>query len=147
MGFFNLLAQVQFPWRYIGIAGIFLTLLLCELMVWIKESYKGDYQKWCMVVFACAVLMISYAAGDIYDGVGVTDNMNAYDTAAVDTWGIGGGEYLRTGTERQKLSDNIIWENLKVIELLRKEGAELEFYCESDSNEAYIEVPFLYYKG
>lgn len=145
--FFKLLAQVQFPWRYIGIAGIFLTLLLCELLVWRKESKAGDYQKWCVAVCVGAVLMTSYATGDIYDGVGSSANMNCYDTATIDTWAIGGGEYLRTETNKNELYGSIIWENLKTIELQRQEGSEMEFYCESGGNEAYIEVPVLNYKG
>lgn len=147
VGFFNLLAQVQFPWRYIGIAAIFLTLLLCELLVWLKESGKGEYQKWCAAVLMCGALMTSYVTGNIYDGVGDSNYMNTYDTAAVDTWGIGGEEYLRTGTKKYELSGNIIWENLKTIELHRQEGTEIEFYCESDGKKAYIEVPRLNYKG
>lgn len=147
MAFFNLLAQVQFPWRYIGIAGIFLTLLLCELLIWIKESRKEDYQKWCMGIVVCAVLLTSYATGDIYDGVGVSDRMDTYDVAAVDTWGIGGAEYLRTGTMKNELSGNIVWENLRSIELQRQEGTEIEFYCEADGKEAYIVVPLMNYKG
>lgn len=145
--FFNLLAQVQFPWRYLGVAGIFLTLLLCELLIWIKESGKGDIRKWCAAVFVCAVLMTSYAAGELYDGAGESDEMNSYDTAAIDTWAVGGEEYLRTGTNKYELSGDIIWENLKTIELHRQQGTEIEFYCESDGKEAYIEVPLLNYKG
>lgn len=144
---FRLLAQVQFPWRYIGIAVLFLTLLLCELLLWVRESHGEMYKACCMAIGICAVLMVSYMTGDIYDGITETDCMDNYDTASLDTMAIGGGEYLRTRTNCAEFDGRIKGTHLKTIELRRREGLEIELYCETDGTEAVVEVPLLHYKG
>lgn len=150
-GIFNALAQVQFPWRYLGIAAIFLTLLLCELLLWLGKEDVAKQKKLCMLAAGTCILMTCYIAGDLFGSVeliqdeGVSGLMQNYDTPGLSTL-YTGTEYLRTGTDTGRLEGEIYAENAAVTEI-RKSGSQMLLQCETGGEAAYIEVPFFNYPG
>lgn len=149
---FDLLAQVQFPWRYIGIASIFLSLLLCEVLVWLKEMYEFDLRRMYVIIICACVFMTCYITGELYESIDVSGGMGTsfvlapYDTVAVDTRFVA-KEYVRAGTAIELLDGNIHSENAKYVNEVSRSGSRMVLYCETEKESAYIEVPFLNYKG
>lgn len=148
---FNMLAQVQYAWRYIGISTLFLTLLVCEQLSGIREETR---LKWIQTaVVLTTVLMTCWITGDLFDRVGVaTGAMNSepvdtYDTASINPMKIGTKEYVRAGTDTEKLDGSYDAENLTVMQILSENGSELLLYCETGDTSGHVEVPLLNYKG
>lgn len=112
-----LMAQVQFPWRYISLACVFLCLLLGELCVWTgtkKNRRVVDHdslpfclstvqiQAICAAVSVCMALF--YLSGYVtFKG---TSNVKFRDTAEINSHSVGGGEYLAYNAESDLISDN-----------------------------------------
>lgn len=149
---FSALAQVQFPWRYLSIAAIFLTLLLCELLLWLERTDKEGKRKACMLAACASVLMTCYLTGDLLESVdfvagdvvsGVMDN---YDRPSPNTK-YTGDEYLRTGTDVYSLDGKLYEENTKDARIISRSGSQMVLQCETGDETAYLEVPLFNYRG
>ena len=112
-----MIAQVQFPWRYLVMADLFLTLLLGSL----HEVLEKDKKEWRLSMIRTVFLMQTVTciifAGAYLDGVEIHE---FYDTADLDSHYIGRGEYLRTETEMDQWTYQIQGVNVNALELQRK---------------------------
>ena len=140
----NLIAQVQFPWRYLVMADLFLTLLLGSL----HEVLEKDKKEWRLSMIRTVFLMQTVTciifAGAYLDGVEIHE---FYDTADLDSHYIGRGEYLRTETEMDQWTYQIQGVNVNALELQRKNGSDMDIYCEASPGDATVILPVLNYKG
>lgn len=148
---FNVLAKVQFVWRYLGLAIIFLTLLLGFLL---KENFIVEINnKKIFVVILLSLVSFGFFYNDLYDDY-ASRNIY-YDTHEINTSHLIGAEYLRTGYGK---SDNIFSDltalngglygfGTNEIDEIERLGTHYEFYCITDSEESSASIPFLNYKG
>ena len=100
--FFNVFAQIQYPWRYIGIAMVFLAILLGLVLEYFVEN-EFYSEKIYAVIIAMALISTAIFIGSAEDNAtGVT---KYYDTAQLDrgAGAIGYGEYLIEGTDTSDL--------------------------------------------
>lgn len=100
--FFNVFAQIQYPWRYIGIAIVFLAILLGLILEYFVEN-EFYSEKIYAVIIAMALVSTALFIGSAEDNAtGVT---KYYDTAQLDrgAGAIGYGEYLIEGTDTSDL--------------------------------------------
>ena len=134
----DLLAQVQFPWRYVGIAAVVLTILLMVLL-----SYGKTYRRVAMVVISVAALMCVWFTG-LYGKYAELDTFST--TADLDTYDMGFIEYLRPDAVREDFSKKIrvVAGDAETRELYR-EGTSMDIFVNSDEG-ATIELPVLNYK-
>lgn len=142
----NYLAQVQFPWRYLEIAVIFLTLLLGELLKVMPENLSGVSKEAIHTVIygICIFTMCSFASGYCNE----LSVVNYYDTAELNTKRIhGGAEYLLVGTDRNSLSNEIISKNVDHVEVIERVGNYIKLSCDAGTAEGTIELPLYNYKG
>lgn len=98
----NILAQIQYPWRYIGIAIVFLAILLGLILEYFVEN-EFYSEKIYAVIIAMALVSTALFIGSAEDNAtGVT---KYYDTAQLDrgAGAIGYGEYLIEGTDTSDL--------------------------------------------
>lgn len=148
---FNMLAQVQYSWRYIGISTLFLTLAVCEILLECRESVQ--LKKAEIAVVAMAVVMTCWITGDVFDrvttekGAMTSEVVDTYDTASIDPMSVGTEEYVRTGTDTDELNGDYNTENLSAMQVLSENGSELILYCETAESTGTVEVPLLNYKG
>ncbi len=98
---FAIMARVQFPYRYVGIALVFLTLLLAHLLRKIRADV-GKMTRVGGVIAAAAFVMTAYFTLLYADDGGF---VAPYGRAELNGYALGDGEYLR-----KELSDNVIWE-------------------------------------
>ena len=139
----KILSQIQFPWRYIGIAIVFLTMLLGSICKLIGADGGNSKKFSLLIICSCLIMEIFY-----------TNNYSNrawmvyyYDTAELDTYAFVGGEYLRAWTDVSSLQGQIMQENMQGVSLISREGTYMEIYCESSEAEGIVEVPMLNYKG
>lgn len=144
---FDLLAQVQFPWRYVGIAIIFLTVLLGFILEQIDVEQYLKVSKH-MVIGVCTVISIGMTF--VFTGY-YADNLERnvyYDTANMGTWGIMGEEYLRSGTHVENLDGKIhIDGGTEHAESVTRTGCEMDVSCKTGAEEGVVILPVLNYKG
>lgn len=139
----RILSQIQFPWRYLGIAIIFLTMLLgsvCKLCMTDRREFEKIFA---VILCSCMIMMVFYSSNYSNEAWMI----NYYDMAEVDTSALVGGEYIRSGTNINSLQGKIAQKNMKEVSLLSRAGTYMELYCEASESEGVIEVPLLNYKG
>lgn len=143
----RILSQIQFPWRYVGIAVVPLTLLLgLVLEQATEESLIGDNAyKYIIVV---SILMMCLFCG--YAEKSDDNPKLTYDQAELDTSLIaaGNGEYLLSGTDRESISTELICENAEGF-IVGQNGTKIVVAVEADEA-ASVCVPrfnYPYYKA
>lgn len=143
---FDLIAQVQFPWRFIGLAIIFLTILSGFILEDIDLEECLNIQKkraeHLMIAFAVGMtcLFVSYYADNAGREV-------LYDTENLGTYQVMAEEYLRTDTDVSKFTGKITGEGIVKAEIILKQGCSMHIYCEAGEAGADVTLPLLNYKG
>lgn len=144
----NLIAQVQFPWRYLGIAVVFMTLLLGELLTIVlrhKIIISGNPIFYNMFVGTICIFTVCFFSSSYCNGVGVSDYN--YDTVELDNKKVMNAEYLLLETNRNSVSNEIISTNINSLNLIKRVGNYMEIFCEVDEKEGLVEIPLFNYKG
>ncbi|MCR4798229.1 MAG: hypothetical protein K5853_07245 [Lachnospiraceae bacterium] len=136
----NFLAQVQFPWRYIGIASLLLTLLLLLLLRQIKAP--GRRIAFCLILgtslFMCLWFARVYHKYAEFDHFAKTEDLDTYDMGFI--------EYLRPDAVREEFTHRIevVSGDAEVGETFRQgTAADYEVSARTD---AVVELPILHYK-
>ncbi len=151
----DLLAQVQFPWRYMGIGTVVLTILLLTLLSGGTHailSAKNDnenigfgfqYKKVAALIIAVGAAMCVWFAG-VYGRYAELETFA--DTADLDTYDMGFIEYLRPDAVREEFIHEIRVADgkAKVNELFR-DGTSMDIFVETEDG-ATIELPVVNYK-
>ncbi|MGN0482435.1 MAG: hypothetical protein ACI4HI_02670 [Lachnospiraceae bacterium] len=148
---FRLLASVQFPWRYITIAVVFLMLLLCELLVWFQETETFRLQQWCSGILAVSLGMACILTSQLFDtgteyasiDGGYTDEF----CAASLNRNFVGDEYLRKDSYTAWMDGQYRTENMNEMTELSRKGEQIRLHCETGEQEGAVEVPMFHYPG
>lgn len=143
------LAQVQFPWRYLGMAILFLTMLSGFILLYLYGRFPRSYlliSKMIMIGCACMCIgfTICYAEGLQRNG-----NINYYyDTSDLNLNQTGGHEYILANEDAFLRTGQILCGGLEKIDILEKTGNhyELSVKCLPDE-EGMINLPLYNYKG
>lgn len=143
----NMLAAIQFPWRYIGFALIFLALLLGEVIRQGGAVGLWQTRKACRVVMVGTVLTLSLFVSSF--STSCMSSRIYYDTAELMQYtggrqgSVNGAEYLLTGTDIDSLNGDITTEN-GTAEIVRENGVDMDLACNLEENAA-IEIPRFHY--
>lgn len=151
---FNIMTQVQFPWRYIFISIVILTLLLGEELHYINKlgnivHIDIAFKIITLTAIITTLLFISFYAD--HEGRKIY-----YDLHNLKTYGTGGSEYLRA----KKDGDSFIITNSDLftgkfesdgestIDVIYKNGTKCDFLCKNTSDKkSSIIAPYINYKG
>lgn len=139
----NLLAQVQFPWRYISVSTIILTLLLGHILQqMLKDNISAvKYEK---AIVVTGFLLTCLFIGNYNDDAKFA---NYYDSAEIGTYSVGAGEYLRQGSDRYNLSTDIYQENMREVTVESRNGCYMKLRCVASEEEGLVWLPVFNYKG
>lgn len=140
----GLLCQVQFPWRYLVIANIILTILLGLLCDKLFEERPQWQKQTVIVVFIIELLMSSFFVSSYIDNA---EFKEFYDTLELNTNYIGNEEYIRVGTDVSKLEHAVVGTDVEELKLLDHQGSTLDIYCKTSSEPGEVMFPMFYYKG
>lgn len=134
----NFLGIIQFPWRFYMIVTI-------SLLVGfgIKISNYQNLNKRVFTIAVSAFMMMTFLIGSVYhlrfDGL---DDHKEY-------W-ISNGEYVPVDVnlDELKIRGDVITSNEEVKTTLKRNGINLEIsYSDNNSDDTYLELPLVYYKG
>ncbi len=133
----DLLAQVQFPWRYVAPATVVLTLLLTALL------RNKDNTRTAFIIISIGAAMCVWFFG-VYGKYAELDTFET--TADLDTYDMGFIEYLRPDAVREDFKKKIdVTAGKAEVYELERVGTSMDVYVMSPEG-ATIELPVLNYK-
>lgn len=141
------LPVIEFPWRFLVIATIFITISTCITIILFKRFYKQEIVTILVLLIGIGTLIpYSYS---VYSLLNTEDAYRPYDILTLTKYANGVGEYLPLGAETFPSSspNYFLGEGVNLKSYTKK---DLEIKLEIENNaqtESYIEVPLLYYKG
>ncbi|MCR5485945.1 MAG: hypothetical protein K6F35_00290 [Lachnospiraceae bacterium] len=141
----NVLSQVEFPWRYVGLAGVFLTLLAGILLHEAGCLPIPDRARTALPA-AAMILGISYALfflSNYCDGAEIVDY---YDTAELDRYMISTGEYCRNGSHTHILDNQVHASDGIEAYVISRKGTGMTVHAEA-LEEGTVTLPVFNYKG
>lgn len=149
----SFVSSIQFPWRFISLSTLFITVGSCFALKQLLKreedgSKKYGFILWPMtLVVVCVTTLISmgwYYYSFLSEGV----PYRVYDTYELPSMQIYTAEYLPEGSKleyfhemRYAVSPNLMLSDIQ------KEGTKIHCYVDNSSEEGYIEVPLINYKG
>ena len=139
----NIMSKIQFPWRWMSPAILFLSLLLAFLLEDLI-NYKHGVFKTAYIV-AVLGIMISVLPF-MYNYRNNAEFVDYKETKDLNTSDMGFIEYLRYGTERENLKNEIVAEDATAKQTGRN-GTTLTFSYETGNVPGTVEVPIINIKG
>lgn len=138
--------MVQFPWRYLGIATVFLTALII-FTVQILEKHISVTK--CNIMILLIVSSTILTEGHfMMEYVNNLDWAHVYSESDVGTMGVMGAEYLLQGTniEGYKNRNILNVENIDIVELSYVKNGKYVLVCKNMSGDnSYIDIPIHFY--
>ena len=142
----KLIARGNIPFRYLSISGVLGALLGCFLLIELNKQWNKSYVR-ALAVGLCliaAVQSVSYTYEVLFRG-GVSIK---YDSAAVSTEHLMGGEYVYLGTNTgESLRDRKIHTYDTEVISYNKNYNTIKAEIKSTGNNPRITVPLFYYIG
>ena len=142
----SLIINLQFPWRFLSMAGIFLT-WLTVIVICQGEKHVGGFRLKCFISALC--LFICYQSlCQMNEKLNADSPRWIYDTGGLNTNFIMGEEYLPQGTDKNLLVDGVVSTSSDLKVQINRSGGKLnaQVHSESDRQE-YVMIPLLYYGG
>ena len=139
--------NIQFPWRFLGIASLFLAAAascLCALMK--KREQKMEMYGTSLLIISLSVISAGYFMSDY---VQEADQGFYMDETSVSSYDTMQGEFLPAGTDRAMFANTslIPGAELEVLDYTKENGV-ITVKCRNNSGqENCADVSFLYYRG
>lgn len=138
------LAQVQFPWRYVGMSLIFLTLLLGSVLKTVENENLCPIKKPMIAAVLICILTTTSFTGQYLDGITF---VKYYNGADLNTSFVGMGEYIRSGASYRSIDGKVISENTKKAKITERNGCHIELDIKNGDKEGSVTLPVFNYKG
>lgn len=145
--FFFFTNNIQFPWRFLGIASLFATLTLCFLLRLLQKRHSRSLFYTSAAVFGLlAFISGSYFLSDYSNTAGRKYIQEEYKLNSMDVML---GEYLPIGTSTEQFSDTSVKTENRLSDLSWETGkGTVSITCTNNTpQETYVDVPLLSYKG
>lgn len=144
---YKYLNAIQFPWRYMIIAILLITISTCAVIELYKNNYKPELSRLLFIAISIfTIIPYLYSISLLFN---TFTPYRPYDFGALSANEVGTGEYLPWDTEVSLCSalDYISGEHVTLSEH-EKDALSVRLNVKNySSEESYIEVPLLYYKG
>ena len=138
-----LLAQVRFPWRYITLAVLFLSLLMgCVIKVLIKEQ-SSNINHVSVIVIGTCIVMSSFFLHSYEEETRV----NYKDATELGTHSDLLYLPVGTGITENIFDGSVMSQNMNEISIVHRKGTYTELYCETGILDGTVSLPVLNYKG
>lgn len=140
-----LIGSLQFPFRFMSIATILLTLLLCLVAMEMQGKLKKNFYLAFQIILCVIVLIQNVQYGDYIRTV-KTQVMNKADGAEWTEAPLTmyGGQYLYQGTDYYAVIEDDKIGGWVEIEEYKRRGLEFEITC-SSAIDTRMELPLFYY--
>lgn len=146
----SLVSSLQFPWRFLSLSTLFLTVCLCQVLKNMAERQKENstlpFTPIAIIVLCLCTLISSgwYYYSYLYNGT----PYRVYETYELPSYQIYTCEYLPANTELY----NTVYERyhtstgINIISRV-KEGTSMTLQIQNTGADGFLEVPLLNYKG
>lgn len=143
-----MIKNVQFPWRLFGLLTLVFTVLTCLTVKLFAQVDKEKEEKAGFLIFIFAVISSGYLLSSMFHNNNTIYLHNAGD---LDTYHTVNGEYMPVNV----VDDFTVMESAQVtasesvhLESIDRRYLHFHIVCSnSEMQEAYIDLPLLYYKG
>lgn len=142
----TMIYNIQFPWRFLTLASLFLTVITCFAFILLKKYYAQPVFYSAITIFLCMTLVTDMWF--FHDTMNRNDFYRIYDTNDISSMNIGSAEYLPADTNIDLLSEeNLLQsEDIRLLEYT-KNGTTLYASVIGGAEAGYVELPLLYYDG
>lgn len=134
--------MVQFAWRYLGIATVFLATMIIFLLQILEEHMDAYSYRWVMFVLIAATVI---GEGHfLMEYVNVQGEIRYYSSSDVGTMSVSGAEYVRKGTDLNAYKNrNIAYaEGMENVEFSYGGNGTYYLKCSNKTDEAvFLDVP------
>ena len=139
IGLFRILSQIQFPWRFLSLTILFLTLLYDRVQ---KDS---GIPNTALITAVLAVTMVFWFASNLFSTEGHKDYYDFSGSNVAQT----GHEYLITGTDWEAYDPTAEHAVTDTVEMVSVKSDRYLFRCKTDKTPGshWITVPIFNYKG
>lgn len=143
---FRLIISLQFPWRFLSIAAVFLTIFTCFIADRISDIFAGLTKN--VVIPLLVLIMIIGTGWYYYSFLSGAATYRVYDTYELNSMQLYTYDYLPTGTEPAGIVENQIltFEGAEVYDY-EKTGTTIKCTVAAGATDAYVDFPLIYYKG
>lgn len=142
----NMLAEIQFPWRWIGFSCLFLTLLLACVVMDLKSVFSGETANRGLSCLTAGLICIGamFFVSDYYNGANLT---YLTDASQLDH-SYEANEYMRAGSSMDVAAHDVQGTNLEQLKLISHNGTSVKVYCKTGSDASgEVILPVFNYKG
>ena len=142
----KVIENIQFPWRFLSIVALFLTLLACICYHILKKKEKHQIAAFFLItVLGMTFISSSYLVDMIMEE---GTSYKVYDAVYMHSNAIGGAEYLYKGTDIEQLDNRIsvIGSGIFVRDYQKTKNGEM-LYVENQAESGSVCLPILYYPG
>ena len=141
------LTQVQFPWRYLELAVLTLTLLLGDVLQEMEQMLSGDMQK----VLHTASMSAALLSAAVFLGqyAEKADVIRFFDTAELYLYGVSGAEYLLPEVHpRETAALNPEPEAIGMEKLIieSRDGTRWSIRCQAGEDGGQVVLPVFAYR-
>ncbi len=144
--FKKLVHNMQFPWRFLTIATLFLVVITCFALQLARKYYSKEIFIGILSIITC-FLVIS-TSWFYYEVLNENTPLRYYDSYDLNSMLLGSEEYLPEGTNLSLLPDAapVPGEGVEVQGFV-KEGTTINLHLTNLGESSYVELPLLYYEG
>lgn len=145
----KVVAVIQFPWRFLAPATVFLTVASCATMYFAVGKDENRRKVYLVAMGTVCIICSTYFMGSLLKNA-VT--YRVYDGLAIDAYSsYGGDEYLPEGTDRDLIPlTKTTLDQGEYLEVrnYEKSGTEIIFEVRNaSSDDGAIQLPLIYFKG
>ena len=137
----NMLAQIQFPWRYIGPATVLLSMLLGAVIINVQSLRKKQIMvtaALCMIGGMCVVFFGFYQRS--------AQRVDYTERAELDTYDMGFIEYLPYGVDRDAFSHRLEYTGSTQARISQRRGTNMTVSCYTEEGTT-LTFPLIHYIG
>ena len=138
----NILAQIQFPWRWVAFACILLSLLLVVVVDHLINSFNINKH----ILYAVSIVLLVIQIGADCSSYSTNAPNIRYPKYSTDLDATDYREYYRAGSDFFSLCFEPSGSNVETGYLVNQKGTDFTFYIETNSN-GDVTLPILNYKG
>ena len=141
----KLVVSLQFPWRFLAMATIFLTFVMGYSL---KQLEKVVSESKYMAVFSVSIVLLAVNVGWFYyDFAFEGTPYRVYETYEMDSMQMYSYEYLPTTVNPKLIEKNLVLgDGIESIDQYRKEGTKITCLLDIGERGGYIDLPLNYYK-
>lgn len=143
----DVLCRIQFPWRWLSLSLIPLSLLVGRLYVLFSdEPQKINYGTFGIIVIS--IFMTIYFENDFISNK-IRDRIS-HDRQTVSDisthYAVIGGEYILNGAEMELCDEKLKTENIADFKEISRKGTDFTFFCRTESMKGFVELPIWNYR-